>query len=708
MKHLFAPHLVLALTLSICGGWSSIAAQEALSTGNTEAQRAYDQMVLALSKGDLTAINRMAQEHFISPLGRIDSQDAQLIRRRQQDLRDSLKRLSPELQQEALALLDQKARDYFIANDQNVNGLSYFLPSPFAIQQLNKAADYWFDHGEFNDFLQVHYLLQQYNENYTKDKRVAVAEQLIGNGFQLYRPGLLLSEHGPIIDHRLGQSVHWSIHNAYLHACDPWLSVLWQRPLGRFAEIQTGPQHVLIKDKNGFTIIDHTGKSKSLPPISQAKSLSVSSHHAWFAIKQRIFSYHLQHGSIQSFELPETPILAPLDDGQRSLWLGKHHLYFIDGEQQHVLKHTLKHGLSVNKQWRLQLDGDHIFLVGPDASYRIKTYDDSLKDDPTATLLASNQASDAWAQCTNPNDYIEQWITAPDAFIMAALPRLLELELNEQQRTFIKHRLHRLAKTSLSSKELTSINASDPTFLLPMSKTDYLDQAEDYQHAMSIAGMLKYALKNEQQQSIAPQHVDPAKPLVKSQSIAMPNNGIPDCTFAAQLQQNGDVLVTAHDQSGSLLWRHHIPKFGYHPSLSFVVRPEHIIVTLGMTRCLVFNTYTGDLLVNSDMPPSFNDPKYIHVYQNRYLCSSGPTGIRNKVVTHKPLGEQTHNQLSSINGTIRWMLPIGKDIIYSNGKQAYRLGDQRTLKLPEALLSAKHVEWHPRGIIHDRQLYPWN
>jgi hypothetical protein len=109
----------------------------------------------------------------------------------------------------------------------------------------------------------------------------------------------------------------------------------------------------------------------------------------------------------------------------------------------------------------------------------------------------------------------------------------------------------------------------------------------------------------------------------------------------------------------------------------------------------------------TQLPGAFNDSKQIHRRGSNSLCSIGPTGIYNKLLIHNSIQGRGHDELIALSHGIRWQLPLGQVILYSDGHNAYLYPGLKTSAMPEALVQASSVELHNDGIIADKQLFRW-
>ena len=682
--------LALLLCRPIC-----LQAQSALQTGNNEQQLLFHQLLQRLSQGDLKALKAAGLDTLLAPLGRLDPKDTNIIRQRQSDLRAVIAQLQAPKAQEALQILDAKCKELLLLK-HDLQQVSLLLPSPLAQSHMSAAADRYFDHGKFHQFLRIQQIL-----GVTNDPRLAVAQALIGNELKLYDLGLCLPDTAPLIDMHAGQSVAWHIHNAYVHACDPWHGVLWQRALGRYAEIQTGPKHILLKDQRGFHIINEHGYSAQLPPIAHAQSISVSAYHAWFGIEQNVYSYDLNNKTVRSWALSEKPLCAPIDTQDASLWLGEHYLHFIDGKNIH----RFRHGFQADQTWHLSHNGQHAFITNAQGhQFKIHKHQDSLQHNKTLTLIRSELWDLAWNTCNEKSTYVQEWITAPNSFLNKHKTALHAM-LSQSPMLNLKLQL-RLANWQAhgdNTDMLALLNKVSADALLPLGDHDYLRST--YEHAISVRGLQAW---NQQKDRGIPKHikVHAAKALTQAsgENIKLVNL---KRRYAAQLSEDGNILVTSHDNENRLLWRHYFEKRGYHPSLSFSHTAQHVIVSVGTKQCIILNAQSGHILACSHIPGQFNDPKYIALFDNKHICSHGPTAIHNQILLHKNIGQQSHNQIVKTAQAVRWILPINDTLIYSDGEKAYRYSDGAEINLAQAIVQSQSVTASHDGIIADGRLYRW-
>lgn len=696
------PSTVPLLVLILC--WlCPLPAQEPLSVGMNTAQQQYNQMLQALQQGRIEALNKIAMEHLLGSIGRIDARDPRIIRQRQQDLIQLLSGLPEEQRDQAIDLLDRRCRDW-LRHQTSPRRSSLLLPAPAAVQAIDGAADYFFDHGDMHAFLQCMHLLDRDDG----DRRIAIARKLSGAEFSVYKPGLLTPEQAPLILLEKGRRVHWVIHNNYLHACDPWHVVQWQRALGKYSEIQTGPGHVLIKDQAGFHIIDHNGYSEALPHIPQARSIAINSHRAWFAIGKRVYAWDLKNKNIQSYTLPGEALCAPIDDGARSLWLCEHDLvYCADGDV-----HSVRHQQTVDSDWALSHNGRHCYLYHPDGrSLRIDQLSDSLAANPLRTHCVQGQHALAWhtADKAEKEDLKQQWLLAGAAFLQQHLTALLQLDYSDSDRMLLYHRASRPHYPQVPAgmqallHKLLATDAAD--HLLPMAADDYLRQ--DYRHALSLRGLHRL-LQNMQDSSVP---TSAARQLALGQSPVDsagadwqdPHN----LRYSAPLQRNGDVLVSCRNQEQQILWRHRLPRSGYQPSLAMGVSGNAVVLSIGMNTCTLLDAQNGTLLVDGNLPGTFNDPKRIQWNGSHQISSIGPAGIYNTILLHQQIGEHPHNEFITLRQQLRWHLALGDVLIYSDGETAWRHPGHLPLALPRKLIAADNVELNGDGIVADGRLYRW-
>ena len=689
---------LIAILMLCCFGLccpQRLAAQSALSTGNSSDQQQFSHVLQQLSQGALEPLANTDLQTLLAPLGRPDPHDPQIIRQRQRDLRTLIQRLQAPQAQAALQVLNQKAKDAQLLNI-DLHDISLLLPSPVAQELLSAAADRYFDHGQFHDFLRVQSLLRNHN-----DPRIAVAQTLIGNYLRLYEPGLFVADQAPLIDLQAGQAVAWDVHHGYVHACNPWHGVIWQRAVGRFAEIQRGPQHIVIKDPRGFHIIDQQGFSKQLPPIPKVRSISVSAFHAWFGLDQNVYAYHLHSKKISQAKLPETPLCAPIDTQDGSLWLGEHFIHLLRLEQGQV--QSFRHGFQARPTWQLSHNGTHIYLIDDQQrSYKMLPYQESLQRDPIRTLARSNQWQAAWEQCQHKHAFIDEWYCAPQAFIQAhwqEMEQSLAWDALTRYR-FLCRKQNGIAIINTDSELLqqTYSNAH-----IPLGAQDFLRRS--YTHSISIAGILaaqKYPTK------AIPKHISlqPQQMPVQASGTAVADQ-VRRTRFTAQLLEDGNILVQSHNQRDELLWKHYMINKGYHPSLSFNHRDQYVIVSVGTQHCIILDAKTGSIRARSNIPGRFNDPKYIQLLGTAQLSSYGPAGILNTLLIHQNIQGQIHNRQVTLAKPIRWTLAIHNELLYSDGLAVYRCSDQQVIPMPEAIIKAQHIRATDQGIIADQQLYKW-
>ncbi len=710
---------MLMRTLLILLCCATLSCQEPLSTGMNEAQQNLNQILLGVSQGKLRALKNTPIEHFTQNIGRLDKLDQSIIRYRQHDIKELIERLDADKKALALQVLDERCREFLDIHTEP-RGLIHFLPAPSAKKQLQEYADYFFDHGEMFFFLQLASLLN------LSDKRVEVAKELVGNNFKIYKPGLVEPESAPLVDPQRGQDIEWIIHHNFIHACDPWHTVLWQRALGKYVEIQTGPEHILIKDERGFSIIDKNGYIESLANIPQAQSISINRHRAWFKIGTQVFGYNLRSKTIDSIKLPSAPLCAPIDDGIKSLWLCENSLVHASPEKTF----TIRHQLSVSDKWSISHNGKYIYLTnGESEFYRVSPH--NTLTNPTLHLCLEQSFDAAWQQCKNKNNYKDQWLKADSTFIKTNLAELLALDYTAEEQLLLHHRIHQGGDYPKDMIRLVrSVIAGNPGFELPMGKHDYLRgktlnrphkdlmkkpgwkqiNYNNYNHKLSVHGlatMITHPKPLEIPNNYQIGNPIDNMPFVGSQTIEFKEHLTDSNKFAAQLQENGDIIVTCHDRHDRMFWQHRINKTGYHPSLSLGIESHYLILSVGTQHCFIFNKFNGFMINKGLIPGPFNDPKFIRLNTDNSISSIGPTGINNTLLIYKNIKGKGVKEFIPLNRSMRWHLPIGKFIMCSNGKQAFMYPRLVQINLPQTLIEAKRVSLHTLGIQVDNAIYPW-
>ena len=451
-----------------------------------------------------------------------------------------------------------------------------FLPAAHAVQDLDHLADAAFDRGDLRGYLAL-------CSARPDDPRILLALALSGGAAQvdatlaLAPPGVPESCPRPATgDEHAGLTVTWHIAPDQLMALDPWQRPRWQRACDGQAEILTGPGGAVLSDRRGVRLVREDGTLiAAAPPALGDQQVAVAGSAAWFVHGTAIRRIAFADGAVSTAALPEAPLAPPLVRGADSLWLTRHELLLVGGG---TLRARLRHGLTVDSTWRLAAQQERIYLLAPEAAYRVL---------PLATQLATAPAAQRVLLLVRAGRYRKALDEAvghiPDepATRRALLTAHLACGIAESERDAVlrltddaQSQALVLADGVLAGQpvdaRLRALVRDHPELRLPAERTALAQDEDTWDHVLSGAVLLAASAE-------APRYA---------------LDGASDAT-----------IITCTTAGGTFRWRNRWPAEPVPsgtPRCSLAQRGGYLVVSEGTSRLVVLDPQRGDVLGTVD------------------------------------------------------------------------------------------------------------
>ena len=708
--------LAVVLAVGCLGRGAALDAQPLLSRADDLA--VIYPALMALSTGDLHAIEALPAHLFLAPAATPDANDPALVRRWTLALPAALARLAPPAQAAALAALDRR----FLALAESTPGVDArarlalaFLPAPQARAALAAAADHAFDLGDLRRYLALATRLDALG-----DARVAVARRLLGSGAEV-EPTLRLGAPGRPTPtaatpgtRPAGDSVTFAIAPGWLLACDPWGGVLWQYRLEHRATVVPGNGGALIQDSAGVRLLDEAGAAFPLPPPPPgARLLAVSGGAAWFATDGTIYRLDLADRHVRAVDLPEPPLAPPLVRGPASLWLTAHDLLLV---AEGRISARLAHGLAAGPGWRLGSDGAQPLLVDSDGrAYHLQPLDDQLAAaTPVERLRLLLQAA-------RPGEALALWRASPG------------LDQDPAARA--------LALRALLSDRAAV--AADPAAALALA-----GDAQDQATVLMAAGAGRDARLGAQLQRLCDQHPDvlieagdpaqgewvlagrawaargdglaawrrkPAQRQALSAAVPgtapgparrRPDGGWDYLGWRYQSEATPSTSeVTCRDAAGDLRWRRRwsAPDALSAPGRALAFRDGYVVLAEGAARLTVLDAATGESWA-ALRPSSEILPQQVILLGRERVAELGPLGLD----TTLRLIDRDGTTAIPLPGSARWMVPWGDGVLVVLGDgRAMAYPAVAAVTLPDELVRGGAPAVTGDGLVRDGRRWGW-
>jgi len=681
--------------------------------------------LMALSSGDLHAIEALPAHLFLAPAATPDRDDPALLRRWTVALPAALARLAQPAQAAALAALDRRYQALTAATgdaETHARLALAFLPAPAARAAVARAADLAFDRGDLRRFLALAMRLEARD-----DPRVAVARRLLGSG-RAIEPELRLRAPGPPSPTAVrpaarpaGDSVTFVVAPGWLLACDPWGGVLWQYRLDHHATVVPGDGGALVQDGAGLRVLDESGLAISLPPAPPAaRLLAVSGGAAWFSTGATIYRLDLTDRALTSVDLPEPPLAPPLVRGAGSLWLTAREVLLVaDGR----ISDRVRHGLDAEPGWRLTSDQDLPLIVATNGrAFHLPALADQLAGaDPVDALWLLLQAG-------RPGEALARWRASPDladhpaaralalralladrAAVAADPAAALALAVTAQDRATVLAAVGAWRDARLGA-DLQRLCAANPDVLINLGDTGWSDDPATWPWA--LAGRAWAARAG----VLAAWNLPPKR----RQAVAEARPGTAAATAARRLP-TGDWLhmgwhfsctatptateVTCRDATGDLRWRRrwNAPDALAAPGRALAFRDGGIVIAEGAARLTVLDAGNGErwaaLRPNSEILP-----QQVALLGRDRVAELGPLGID----TTLRLIDGDGATVIRLPGTARWMVPWGDGVLVAlTDGRAIAYPSAVAVAMPDELLRGATPTMTVEGLARDGRLWAW-
>ena len=713
--------------------------------------------LMELRRGDGAALQALPWSAYTAPIALAEAADASLQRRWTSALPAILAGLHATTRAAVLTELDQAYRACLPPAATPAEALTLagaFLPAPSALHAIGAEADVAFDHGRFQDFLGLHGLSTLYagSPPAPHDTRAEVARALSGRAaavdpsLELSPPGTPLPALAPLSERAPRLGVRWAVVPGWLLACDPWGLPLWQYRVDRSARVTTGDGAALVEDSQGLRALSDQGAITALPPLpAGAHALAVSGGAAWFSAAGQGYRFDLASAAIARLALGEEPCGAPLVRGGRSLWLLPRELLLFDGDQR--IAH-LRHGLPVERGWRLSGLGSQALIIALDGSlWRLESLAEQLNHaapgEQGRLLVAAGRYQEA----------ILRLAGAPAALTADERALLLQAHLGLGPRHAAAHLNELIALAGDAHAELlvrqcayggfaaagdaagehqagvqaaavarlaqtAPDEAFSPCTLLPGTTSDFSEPPGLWPHTLSGRGYLR-AL-NELHGSALPT-LDLAEPVVAEAVPATVADGAPALeehrAADGSTAYRGRVLrltstierkdLRCFERDGALLWRHRwvaLPSL-VAPGTLVTCRGAAVFVVEGQRRVRAFDLSSGALLAEHALDQASTVGVDFCLLPGARLVQLGPPGVG----TRLEFLDLPTTPAVTLPAPARWLLALaGAAVVCLQDGSVLAYPGGTAVALPAALRArAQAPTLCAAGRLAGAQLYRW-
>jgi hypothetical protein len=715
--------------------------------------------LMELRRGDGAALHALPDSAFTAPIALADPADADLLRRWTTALPTILDRLPAARRAGILDELDQAFRSCLLlagpaADERRL--ASAFLPAPAAQRILVAEADLAFDRGRFQDYLGIHQLLAVFASAPPAggDARAEVALALTGRGPEVDQslvlppPGAPLPWSTALSERPPRLAMRWAAVTGWLLACDPWNLPLWQYRVERSARILTGDGAALLDDGHGLRMVSDLGAVTALPPLpAGAHALAVSGGAAWFCAGSRGYRFDLASAAIASLDLGDEPICPPLVRGRQSLWLLPRDLLLFAGTTAVA---RLRHGLPVERGWRLSALGDQALIIALDGSlWRLESLAEQLSHATPAEqgrlLVAAGRyqeaidrlAADAAALApAGRTILLAAHLGLGPRHVADQVEGILALAQGVQDEVLIRQCAYlgalssapghpadpALARTMATAVGRLAAAAPDALFspctLVAGTRSDFSEPPERWPHVLSGRG---YRRAQEDLGASTPPPLDRDEPVAATPVPAGASSAPPEgeerraadgsTVFRARVLRLSTGIgikeLRCCDRDGALLWRQRwegLPVL-VAPGTLVTCRGAAVFIIEGQRRVRVLDLFDGALLAEHTLADAELVGADFAALPAGRVVQLGPPGVNTRL---EFLG-LPRTPAVSLPAPARWLLALdGQAVVVLQDGRALSYPGGSAVRLPARLCAlAQPPIALTAGLLAGDQLYPW-